>query len=157
MNIPDDIKIEKYGSSNIVIDINLSNIISGQIKNTQELIDTINPSLKPLFEKYVNSSYNFQKLDTLDDDIERYTRTNILPRYFSREIYAYVKYSSKLSNEPVLETSKTEQELILDGFTKLRNISFVQQKFNDFDFNFTYNKPSDRNVTLAFITKVTTV
>ena len=157
MNIPDDIKIEKYGSSNIVIDINLSNIISGQIKNTQELIDTINPSLKPLFEKYVNSSYNFQKLDTLDDDIERYTRTNILPRYFSREIYAYVKYSSKLSNEPILETSKTEQELILDGFIKLRNISFVQQKFNDFDFNFTYNKPSDRNVTLAFITKVTTV
>ena len=157
MNITDDIKIEKYGSLNIVIDRNLSNIISGQIKNTQELIDTINPSLKPVFEKYVNSSYNFQKLDTLDDDIERYTKTNILPRYSSKEIYAYVKYSSKLSNEPILETSKTEQELILDGFIKLENISFVQQKFNDFDFNFTYNKPSDRNVTLAFITKVTTV
>jgi len=157
MNITDDIKIEKYGSLNIVIDRNQSNVISGQIKNTQELIDTINPSLKPLFEKYVNSSYNFQKLDTLDDDIERYTKANILPRYSSKEIYAYVKYSSKLSNEPILETSKTEQELILDGFIKLRNISFVQQKFNDFDFNFTYNKPSDRNVTLAFITKVTTV
>jgi len=157
MNIPDDVKIEKYSSSNIVIDINLNNIVSGQIKNTQELIDTINPSLKPLFEKYVNSTYNFQKLDTFDDDIERYIKTNILPRYFSREIYAYVKYSSKLSNEPVLETSKTEQELILDGFTKLENIRFVQQKFSDFDFNFTYNKPSDRNATLAFITKVTTV
>ena len=157
MNIPDDVKIEKYGSSNIVIDTNSNNVISGQIKNTQELIDKINPSLKPLFDKYVNSSYNFQKLDTLDDDIERYIKTNILPRYFSREIYAYVKYSSKLSNEPVLETSKTEQELILDGFIRLENISFVQQKFNDFDFNFTYNKPSDKNVTLAFITKVTTV
>ena len=102
MNIPDDVKIEKYGSSNIVIDRNSNNVISGQIKNTQELIDKINPSLKPLFDKYVNSSYNFQKLDTLDDDIERYIKTNILPRYFSKEIYAYVKYSSKLSKKKEL-------------------------------------------------------
>tara|TARA_R110000772_G_scaffold57747_9_gene130768 strand:- start:8667 stop:13406 length:4740 start_codon:yes stop_codon:yes gene_type:complete len=157
MNIPDDVKIEKYDSTNIIIDVNLNNTISGQIKNTQELIDTINPSLKPLFDKYVNDAFNFQQLGTFDDDIERYIKTNILPRYFTKNIYAYVKYSSKSSNEPILETSKTEQELILDGFIKLENISFVQQKFNDFDFKFTYNKPSDKNVTLAFITKVTTV
>ena len=157
MNIPDDVKIEKYSSSNIIIDTNLNNVVSGQIKNTQQLIDTINPSLKPLFDKYVNDAFNFQQLGTFDDDIERYIKTNILPRYFTQNIYAYVKYSSKTSNEPVLETNKTEQELIVNGFTKLENINFVQQKFSDFDFKFTYNKPSDKNVTLAFITKVTTV
>ena len=157
MNIPDDVKIEKYSSSNIIIDTNLNNVVSGQIKNTQQLIDTINPSLKPLFDKYVNDAFNFQQLGTFDDDIERYIKTNILPRYFTQNIYAYIKYSSKTSNEPILETNKTEQELIVNGFTKLENINFVQQKFSDFDFKFTYNKPSDKNVTLAFITKVTTV
>ena len=157
MNIPNDVKIEKYGPTNVVVDVNVSNIISGQIKNTQQLIDTINPSLKPLFDKYVNEAFNFQQLGTFDDDIERYIKTNILPRYFTQNIYAYVKYSSKTSNEPVLETNKTEQELIVNGFKKLENINFIQQKFSDFDFKFTYNKPSDKNATLAFITKVTTV
>ena len=157
MNIPDSIKLTTYDSSNVIINQNQNNVISGQLLNTKQLTTNMTPSLQPLFEKYVNSSFNYQKLDTLDDDIQRYIKTNILPRYFTQNISAYVKYSSKLSNEPLLELGKTEQELLLDGFVKLENIRFVLQKFSDFDFNFTYSKPSDRNVTLAFVTNISIV
>lgn len=157
MNIPNSIKLDIYNNNNIIVDTNTSNQLSGQILNTNQLIDNLSPRLQELFEKYVNNNFNFQKLDTLDDDIERYIKTNILTRYFSENIYAYIKYSSKVSNEPLIETNKTEQELITDGFIKLNNINFIQQRFSEFDYKFTFNKPSDKNITLAFITNIITV
>ena len=165
MNIPESIKLEMYSyineilntSLDITLDRNSGNVISGTLNNTNKLIKTIKPNLVKLFDKYVNSNYNFKLLNTLDDDIERYISSNILPRYFANNTYAYIKYSSKLSNEPIIESNMTEQELLLNGFTKLDNIKFTSIAFNDFDISFVYNKPSDKNVTLAFFTIIDVV
>ena len=156
MNIPNELKIQKYQEKNIRSLVR-NNFILGFINNTDELIDLIKPNLVPLFEKYVNNSFNFQKLDNLDDDINRYITTNILPRYFSNQITAYQKLSSINSNAPLFEFNKSEQELIIDGFTKVENISFRKRRFSEFEYTFGYNKPSDRNVTLAFVTDITTI
>lgn len=178
MNIPEDIKITKYDASNIIIArgptagissnnkfgfSNIprggtgTNVVTGKIVNSRQLISDLTPKLQGLFDKYVNDSYNFRKLDTLDDDISRYITTNILPRYFSRNIYAYVKYSSKLANEPLIENNKTEQELLLSGYVRLENIKFQLEKFSDFDYSFTFSKPTDKNITLAFVTNISVV
>jgi len=165
MNIPELIKLEKYTYNpdllSPVLDIRLTrnsnNNISGVLNNTKKIIETIKPRLVSLFETYVNPNFNYNVLDSLDDDIERYITTNILPRYFSQNVYAYVKYSSKLSNEPLFESNMTEQELLTNGFTKLENIRFSRTRFSEFEYKFTFIKPSDKNVTLSFITNITVV
>ena len=153
MNIPDTLKLEIYNLNNIVFGIS-GNVVSGSINNYNQLVEIITPGLVNIFDTYVNNSFNYQKLDTLDDDIARYITTNILPRYFSENIYCYIKYSSKTSSEPLIETTMSEQELLLAGFVRLDNIKFTLQKFSKFNYDFVFNKPSDKNVTLAFINNV---
>ncbi len=153
MNIPDAIKIDTYHQENIKVEL-VNNTLQGNIQNRNELIKKIVPNLEKLFVKYVNDTYNYRRTFTLDDDIIRYIETNILIRYFLNNNYAYVKFSNKNSDAPLVVTNKSEQELILDGFTRLDNIRFSQIPFNPFDISFVYNKPSDKNVTLAFVSNI---
>ena len=165
MNIPEELKLEMYtftdqilnSNFDITITRNSGNTISGVLNNTKKLVDSIRPNLVALFEKYVNYKFNFNQLDTLNDDIDRYIKTNILPRYFANNVYAYIKYSSKVSNEPLIVNNLTEQQLLIDGYIKLENIKFIKESFNEFDYNFIFSKPSDKSVTLAFFTNISIV
>jgi hypothetical protein len=154
MNIPDTIKLEKYiEGKNLIINRN-DNVVQGVLQNSIKLVSTISPGIDYLFQEYVNEKFNYRKLDTFEDDKDRYIKENILSRYILDGIVAYIKYSNKNSGANIIESNMTEQELIQNGFIRLENINFKQVSLNDFDFEFTFNKPSDKAVTLAFITKI---
>ena len=155
MNIPDSLSLEKYTE---IVDINITRndnvTVQGILLNTNKLISIITPDIDYLFQKYVNEKFNYRKLDTFEDDKDRYIRENILSRYTLGQIRTYIKYSNKNSGANIIESNMTEQQLIQNGFTLLENINFKKSSLSEFDLEFTLNKPSDKAVTLAFVTKI---
>ena len=153
MNISDDLKLEKYVDT-ITIENNTINNISGIINNDVQLNNVVYDDVSTVFETYVNTSYNYRELDTLDDDIKRYIEVNIIPRYTIKQTKCYVKYYSLDEDVDLIVTDKTEQELLLDGFVLLDNIQFKVVQLNQFNLTFNYSKPTDKQVALSFVTNI---
>ena len=177
MNIPDNKKLEKFNSidvetirrgvtpsTEVIYRLYRRNNatrkvykITGRIFVQNKAINTITPEIGPLYDEFVNSRYNYKDLTTTDDDRSRYITSNILPRYDDFEIRTYAKYSSPNDNAPVIENKYTEQELIQNGFELITGIETSKIRANDYDLDFTYTLPNDKNVTLAFIVTLKSV
>jgi len=174
MNIPDNISLEKFTSSDITStgtgllpdkeilytlfrtnnDINKVYKIKGKLRTKDKLINQISPSLSSLFNTYVNTRFNFDDLNTLDDDVGRYVLTNILPRYEVVNVEVYGKFTPIGESIIYIEDKYNVQELLQNGFTKLNDVIISGIKENDYDKTFEYSLPSDKDVTLAFVIKI---
>ena len=176
MNIPDTKIIEKFDSINsdditrgstpateciykVFVEPSTNKIYkyTGVVKVQEKAINTISPDIEYLYNDFVNSRYNYQDLENTIDDRKRYIINNILTRYDEYEITTYAKFSSPVDIVPVIENKYTEQELIQNGFVILKGIETQKISSNNFDFEFSYTLPRDKNVTLAFIVKLKSV
>lgn len=174
MNIPDNINLENFKSidvsgiginkppkSELLYKVyrksdNTSKIykIKGRIFTEHKMVNQIAPALLPLFNEYVNPMFNYDDLDTFIDDSERYTKTNILPRYEIDTVEVYGKFIPIGESTIIIEDKYNVQELIQDGFVLFNDVIISGVKSNDYDRLFNYTLPLDKDVILAFVIKI---
>jgi hypothetical protein len=96
------------------------------------------------FSQYINPTYGFGTQDSINDDVNGYIKTNILPRYLLTDINMYVLKSGRVDlNEtyPVIDSVLTDIEKISAGFRTDKNIQVLQLgNLSNFNQRLIYNK-----------------
>jgi hypothetical protein len=154
LKVPQQIELETFVHSPFVRDaIKQPSLINGTFI-TQEndtsvifytfiqkrLIEYLFEPIKEQFKKYIKDEFSFGYTDTLDDDVERYIRQNILQLYKISNVDFYVK--STRENLPLnFNTAElTNSEKIVNGLKINTSIGSQLLNTNPFDLSLIYNK-----------------
>ena len=154
LKVPQQIELETFIHSPFVKDaIKQPSLISGtfmtQENNTsvifytfiqKRLIEYLFDPIKEQFKKYIKDEFSFGYTDTLDDDVERYIRQNILQLYKISNVDFYVK--STRENLPInFNTAElTNSEKTVNGLKVNTSIGSQLLNTNPFDLSLIYNK-----------------
>jgi hypothetical protein len=154
MKTPKDIEVDTFTYTSLPIDPNIDlNNLSESIfyTETNESIFLTIDLEKRLYEylyddvyntyiKYVEPMYSYGTKNNLDDDIKRYIKYNILPRYQIEDIQLYVK-QQKIDGTTDYQYLNLDNTLKLsNGLKVFKNFSFDYIKNSNLNINLIYNK-----------------
>ena len=154
LKVPQQIELETFVHSPFVQNaIKQPSLINGtfmtQENNTsvifytfiqKRLIEYLFEPIKEQFKKYIKDEFSFGYTDTLDDDVERYIKQNILQLYKISNVDFYVK-SSRENNPLNYNTAElTNSEKIVNGLKVNTSIGSKLINTNPFDLSLIYNK-----------------
>jgi len=96
--------------------------------------------IKEEFKKYIKPEFSFGDIETLDDDVLRYIRQNVLQLYKIENVDFYVKTSREISLLDFSTAELTNSEKVLAGLTVNTAIGSKLLNTNPFDLSLIYNK-----------------
>ena len=96
--------------------------------------------IKEEFKKYIKPEFSFGDIETLDDDVLRYIRQNVLQLYKVETVDFYVKSSREISLLDFSTAELTNAEKISDGLRVNTAIGSKLLNTNPFDLSLIYNK-----------------
>ena len=106
----------------------------------KRLINYLFPSVKETFEKYINPSYGFGNLTTLDDDVVEYITLNILPLYKLKGVELFTQQLRAEEETNYSYAELDDKEKINAGLSITDNFSSKLLNTNQFDTRLIYNK-----------------
>jgi len=106
----------------------------------KRLIEYLFGPIKEQFKKYIKPEFSYADIETLDDDVERYIRQNILQLYKIANVDFYVK--STRENLPLNYSTAalTNSEKAASGLTINTAVGSKLLNTNLFDLSLIYNK-----------------
>lgn len=106
----------------------------------KRLIEYLFGPIKEQFIKYIKPEFSYKDIDTLDDDVERYIRQNILQLYKVSNVDFYVK--STRENLPInyATAALTNSEKTATGLSINSSVGSKLLNTNPFDLSLIYNK-----------------
>ena len=96
--------------------------------------------IKSEFKKYIKPEFSFGDIDTIDDDVLRYIRQNILQLYRVDNVEFYVKTSREKSPLTFSTAALTNAEKINSGLSINTAVGSKLLNNNAFDLSLIYNK-----------------
>jgi hypothetical protein len=171
ISIPNTIKLDTFSggieiSTNKLLDknsiINLNKSIStlrtaeqNKTELTVRIFTTlelqkflINDGFDKSFIDYINPLFSFGNAD-LNDDIALYIQENIFERYTIKEVILWEKFWEKGSESPQIELNLTDEQKIIQGYSKTKNFRISPLTVGGLDFDLIYTLREDKNSSIA--------
>ena len=106
----------------------------------KRLIEFLSGPIKEQFKKFIKPEFSFGDIDTLDDDVERYIRQNILQLYKVSNVDFYLKSTREKLPDDFTTASLDNEAKLANGLTVNTSVGSKLLNTNPFDLSLIYNK-----------------
>ena len=165
LKVPEQIELETflYSPEFIKDAIKQPSLIDGTFMKTENktsikfylfiqkrLIEFLFEPIKEQFKKYIKPEFSFGDIKTLDDDVERYIKQNILQLYKVSNVDFYVNATRQRALNNFNTASLTNSEKLSSGLSINNAIGSKLLNTNQFDLGLIYNKRSGFTESFGF-------